>query len=51
MQARKTIAILFCDGVDSTPLGEQLDDALRAVRSVSAMRERLVSLNDELEEA
>ncbi len=27
------------------------DDALRAVRSASAMRERLVSLNDELEEA
>ena len=27
------------------------DDALRAVRSASAMRERLASLNDELEEA
>ena len=91
------MSILFCDVVDSTPLGEQLDpeslqrvmcrwfaearaiverhggtvekfigdevmavfgvpvvhedDALRAVRSASAMRERLVSLNDELEEA
>src|SRR4051812_8798425 len=97
MQARKTVSILFCDVVDSTPLGEQLDpeslqrvmsrwfaearaiverhggtvekfigdevmavfgvpvvhedDALRAVRSASAMRERLVGLNDELEEA
>ena len=97
MQARKTVSILFCDVVDSTPLGEQLDpeslqrvmsrwfaearaiverhggtvekfigdevmavfgvpvvhedDALRAVRSASAMRDRLVSLNDELEEA
>ncbi|HEU5212953.1 MAG TPA: adenylate/guanylate cyclase domain-containing protein [Gaiellaceae bacterium] len=97
MQGRKTVSILFCDVVDSTPLGEQLDpeslqrvmsrwfaeartivelhggtvekfigdevmavfgvpvvhedDALRAVRSASAMRDRLTSLNDELEQA
>src|SRR4051812_7904234 len=95
MQARKTVSILFCDVVDSTPLGEQLDpeslqrvmsrwfaearaiverhggtvekfigdevmavfgvpvvhedDALRAVRSAAALRERLETLNDELE--
>jgi class 3 adenylate cyclase len=95
MQARKTVSILFCDVVDSTPLGEQLDpeslqrvmsrwfvearaiverhggtvekfigdevmavfgvpvvhedDALRAVRSASALRDRLETLNDELE--
>jgi len=97
MQGRKTVSILFCDVVDSTPLGEQLDpeslqrvmsrwfaeartiverhggtvekfigdevmavfgvpvvhedDALRAVRAASAMRERLETLNDELDEA
>ena len=96
MQARKTVSILFCDVVDSIPLGEELDpeslqrvmsrwftearaivdrhggtvekfigdevmavfgvpvvhedDALRAVRSASPMREQLVGLNDELEE-
>ncbi len=95
MQARKTVSILFCDVVDSTPLGEQLDpeslqrvmsrwfaearaiverhggtvekfigdevmavfgvpvvhedDALRAVRSASSLRDRLETLNDELE--
>ncbi|HEU5212951.1 MAG TPA: adenylate/guanylate cyclase domain-containing protein [Gaiellaceae bacterium] len=97
MQGRKTVSILFCDVVDSTPLGEQLDpeslqrvmsrwfaearviverhggtvekfigdevmavfgvpvvhedDALRAVRAASAMRDRLDALNDEFDEA
>ena len=34
MQARKTVSILFCDVVDSTPLGEQLDpESLQRVMS------------------
>ena len=34
MQGRKTVSILFCDVVDSTPLGEQLDpESLQRVMS------------------
>lgn len=94
---RKTVTLVFCDVVDSTPLGEQLDpealrdvwsryhesaqevlerhggtvekfvgdavmaafgipvlhedDAVRAVRAAVELREAIVALNDELEQA